>query len=117
MVLPEQEVDVRLFPMKNVVFMLCALALFTAGFVSAAHAHIDTQGSDQQIELSADQDNNTDNNAADPMCDMQCAHHFHLSSTGFNQTVFVGGKEVKSNFVTEAIVSSPIYGLKRPPRI
>lgn len=106
------------FVMKNVLFLICAFALFTAGFASAAHAHAYKKGADQQVELSLDQQDNTDsNNTADPMCKLHCSCHPHFVSAGFDHAAFLNGKDAKFGLVAEAIVSSPVYGLKRPPRI
>ncbi len=113
--LPEQELDVKLFTMKNALFLICALALFATGFVSAAHAHVDVQGSDQQIGFSIDQDN-TDSNAADPMCDMHCAHHHHLAFSGSSQSVCAEISATQFSMDSDNINSAPVYGLKRPPR-
>ncbi len=103
--------------MKNFLLLIFAISLFAAGFVSAAHAHMDTQGPGQQIELSAYQDNNTDNNnTADPLCDLHCGHGHILSYTGQPQTAFPENGGPLFAALSETLVSSPVYGLKRPPR-
>tara|TARA_R110001592_G_scaffold31482_1_gene110927 strand:+ start:2325 stop:2636 length:312 start_codon:yes stop_codon:yes gene_type:complete len=101
--------------MKNILFLVFAFSLFAAGFVSAAHAHAGEQGSNQQIELSADQDNTDNSNVVDPLCDMHC--HNHLAPTDFTQAGFQknAGKLLIS--FSESPVSSLIYGLKRPPKV
>ena len=101
--------------MKNVLFLICALALFTAGFVSAAHAHVEKQSADQQIELSIDQDNTDSETPSDPLCDMHC--HNHMAPTNFTQKTLPKATNKLLSVLSENATSSLIYGLKRPPRI
>ncbi len=101
--------------MNNVLFFICALALFTAGLVSAAHAHVDVQSPDQQIELSIDH-SNTGGDAADPLCDLHCGHS-HVTFTDHTKTNFLEGSPKLFGMLSQNSLSSPIYGLKRPPRI
>ena len=109
-------IDVNISEMKNTVFLICVLALFVAGFASATHAHIGEKNASKQIELSADQDNTDNSNATDPMCDLHCAHHHHLVFSGMSHNFFSDGRTVQSGFDNDSILSSPVYGLKRPPR-
>lgn len=105
-----------LLVMKNFVFLTCILALFVAGFASATHVHIDAKDTGQQVALSADQGKTDNGNAADPLCDMHCAHHHYLDFSGLNQTVFPDDGGMLFGIAADYAVSSPIYGLKRPPR-
>lgn len=101
--------------MKNVLLLICAFALFATGFVSAAHADGDMQGSDQQIESSMDQDNMNDN-AADPLNDQHCGHG-HIDFTDHAKTNLSDSKSKLFATLSEAPLPSLIFGLKRPPWI
>ena len=101
--------------MKNVLFLICAVALFSAGFISVAHAHVEKQNADQQIELSIDQDNMDSGSSSDPLCDVHC--HNHIAPTNFMQKALPKATSKFRLTLSEDIISSLIYGLKRPPRI
>ncbi len=107
--------NVRLLSMKNVLFLICALALFSAGLVSAAHAHVEKQSPDQQIELSIDQDTADGANPSDPLCDIHC--HNHMTPANFTQKALPKVTGQRLSVLSENAVSSLIYGLKRPPRL
>ncbi len=101
--------------MKNVLFLICALALFSASFVSAAHAHVEKQSADQKIELSIDQDNTDSGTPSDPLCDMHC--HNHMAPTNLTQKALPKVTGQRLSVLSENTISSPIYGLKRPPKL
>ena len=114
LLLPKFIFNVNFLEMKNVLFLIFALSLFAAGFVSAAHAHVD-QHSNQQIELSADQGDADNSNASDPLCDMHC--HNHMALTNFTQKTLPKATNTLLSMLSENATSPLIYGLKRPPRI
>ncbi|MBL4885611.1 MAG: hypothetical protein JKY95_13900 [Planctomycetaceae bacterium] len=101
--------------MKNILFLICALALFSASFVSAAHAHVEKQNADQQIELSADQDNTDNGTPSDPLCYMHC--HNHMAPTNITQKALPKATGERLSVFSENATSSLIYGLKRPPKL
>lgn len=100
--------------MRNVLFLVCVIAIFTVGFVSAAHAHVDTQGADQQIKFSSGHDSADNGNAADPLGDMHC--HNHIAPIDFVQADFPKFTNKLPAALAKSVTSSFIYGLKRPPR-
>jgi len=105
--------------MKNILFSICAIALFVAGYVSAAHAHVEIQNPNQYMESNVDFDNAddglTDNQSPHPMCGIH--YHSHISSVDFMNVSFV--KAPGKQFVQLFQIARPsyIYGIKRPPRI
>ncbi len=105
--------------MKNILFILCALAVFSVGFSSVADAHVYSKSSDSQIELKADFDDTSDNNSSDLTCDMNCHNHCHshLVLNDIEQIEFSKASDELYITLSENILSSPLYGLKRPPRI
>jgi len=114
MPLPKKRLDVSLFVMRNILFLIVALAFFSASFVSAAHAHVNEQGSNQQLELSADQDSADNNNVAGPLCDMHC--HNHIAPADFTQDTLPKAVNKLFASLSESPISFFIYGLKRPPK-
>ena len=105
---------VTLRKMKNILFLICAIALLTTGFVSVADACVDIDISSSQVEFSADQDNMDNANGSDVSCHVHC--HSHVLPMNFTQATYLG--EVSSPFEVSSdyVASSFIYGLKRPPR-
>ncbi len=107
-----------LLGMRNILFLICVLSFFSAGLASAACAHIYDSSSlslDQQVEININQDDSDNEGLSDPLCDMHC--HNHISSTGTSQDNTLN---ISSTFLTLAsddVVTSPIFGLKRPPKI
>lgn len=102
--------------MRKLLTILSVFALVVSVTASLAHAHVGGKNTSQQVELSADQDNTDNGNTADPLCDLHCGHHHHLVFSGLNQTVFPDGGATLFGITADHAVSSPIYGLKRPPR-
>ncbi len=101
--------------MKNVLFLICAIALFSASLVSAAHAHVEEHNANQQIELGIDLDNTDSGMSSDPLCDMHC--HNHMSTTNFMQKDLPKVTDERLSMLSDNVAFSFIYGLKRPPRI
>ncbi len=101
--------------MRNILFLICTVALFSAGFVSAAHAHVEKQGADQQIELSVDYSDANNETLINPLCDMHC--HNHMVPTNFIQKSLPKAETERLFVLSDDAVSSLIYGLKRPPRL
>ena len=105
--------------MKNVMFILCALAVFSVGLLSATGAHAYDQVSDKQIVQIADYDDTNDDNSFDLTCDMNCHNHCHnhLVINDIVQIEFSKASDTLFITLSENNLSSPFYGLKRPPRI
>ncbi len=105
--------------MKSILFLICAFALFSAGFVSVAHAHVEQQNTDQQIELSIDQGNKLDNKEnkshSDALCDMHC--HNHMAQENFTQKYLLKITSKRLFVLSDDVASSLVYGLKRPPKL
>ncbi len=108
--------DVNLPTMKNALFTIFALALFTAGFIPVAHAHLDKQDMNHQLELAIDQDNiDNYNDLSGSLCDMHC--HNHIAPVDFSKEPFPKITGRLLSVLSQSTVSSPVYELKRPPRI
>ncbi len=108
--------NVTLPEMKNALFLICAIALFSANLVSVAHAHIEKQSIDQQIELSVDQNNHNDSiDSSDSLCDMHC--HNHIASADFVQNNLPKIASGTLTIFSEAPTYSLTFELKRPPKI
>jgi hypothetical protein len=107
--------NVILIKMKNILFVICAFALFSASLVSAAHAHVEKQSADQQIELSVDQDTTDNGTPSDPLCDMHC--HNHMAQANLTQKALPKVTGQRLSVFSENATSSLIYGLKRPPKL
>ena len=101
--------------MKNILFLLCAIAFFSANIMSVAHAHIENENSPQQIELNISQDDNQDAASADILCDVHC--HNHMAAANFIQNDISIITDKLTSALTDGIAPTLLYGLKRPPRI
>ena len=101
--------------MKKILLLICAISFFSANLVSAAHAHVEKQGSDQSIELSIDNDISDNENVSDKLCDIHC--HNHIANPNILGVSFSKITNKPTFTSSKNIDYSLIYGLNRPPRI
>lgn len=101
--------------MRKVILHIIVLALTLGSLEAAFQGYVDNHAPDLQIELSADQDNMDNNNTFDPLCEIHC--HNHIASADFAKTHLSGSKsKLFGLLLSESVLSSPVYELKRPPR-